>query len=661
MKTCLPLFFRCVLLLGLFLANSFCIEVRAGQLDSLVTVARQMPEDTNKVKLLSDLCFYHRTVHSDTALNFGKQALLLAQKLNWEKGIAQAYNDIAIVYIDKNEYDEAITLLHLSLEIRKRLNDELGEAAVYNKLGIIYQERFQLKEALEYNYKALAIYEKLQQKFYLTYVLNNLGVLHFNLREYTKALEMHQRALKLRIEIGDQYGMAASHGNLANVYYESGDSTQAIENWKLAISEFRLMDKPEELAVQLNNLGGLYVTRRQYRLSLPILQEAFEIRSRLNDKKAISSVLISLGEAQMGLKDFKNASSSLHAALSISKEIRTKHEILFAYMKLAKLKTMIAQPDSAYFYMEQYSLLKDSIFDDDLKNQVAEMRTRFETEKKEKELLEAKAVNADLELKKKDADLKASNRTKWIWGIGFASVAVLFMVLFFEQKRRRAIQAQKDAEIIAEREKGIEAVILATEEERKRIARELHDGIGQQLGGLKLAIQKLHQRISTDLPGEEKTITDLTKIIDDSATEVRSISHQMMPKVLQEIGLVPALEDMLAKSLGHSSIRYEFEVFGIEGRFSEKVEVSLYRICQELINNIVKHSGADQVVVQLFRNKGFLIMMVEDNGKGFDAGAKREGIGMMNIATRINTINGDVNFEAGPGSGTVATVRVPIS
>jgi signal transduction histidine kinase len=153
----------------------------------------------------------------------------------------------------------------------------------------------------------------------------------------------------------------------------------------------------------------------------------------------------------------------------------------------------------------------------------------------------------------------------------------------------------------------------------------------------------------------------LTKVLDEACQEVRSISHQMMPKALGERGLLPALEDMLEKSLGLTSIQYQLEHFKVEGeRFNERVEVGLYRVCQELVNNIIKHSGASQVNIQFFKNKTNLVLIVEDNGKGFDPMAKKEGIGLMNITSRLSTVDGDVSWEAGPKSGSVATVRVPI-
>jgi signal transduction histidine kinase len=117
---------------------------------------------------------------------------------------------------------------------------------------------------------------------------------------------------------------------------------------------------------------------------------------------------------------------------------------------------------------------------------------------------------------------------------------------------------------------------------------------------------------------------------------------------------------MLLKSLGNSPIQYHFEHFDLEKRFHENVEISLYRIIQELISNIIRHSAATEVSIQLFKNQQKVVLIVEDNGIGFDALQKAEGIGLMNIKSRLNTLNGEVNYTPSPGSGTVATIRIPI-
>ncbi len=121
-----------------------------------------------------------------------------------------------------------------------------------------------------------------------------------------------------------------------------------------------------------------------------------------------------------------------------------------------------------------------------------------------------------------------------------------------------------------------------------------------------------------------------------------------------------AIQDMLKKCLDPTNLKYEFEHFKVEGRFAENVEISLYRITQELVNNVIKHSGATEIAVQLIKSKSKLLLIVEDNGSGFNVKKENDGIGLMNIKSRLNTINGEVNFEPSPNSGMVATIRIPV-
>jgi signal transduction histidine kinase len=248
----------------------------------------------------------------------------------------------------------------------------------------------------------------------------------------------------------------------------------------------------------------------------------------------------------------------------------------------------------------------------------------------------------------------------FVGSVIFSILLVVSGFLYYQSYKRKQ-QNRLNAELLREKESGLKAVFDATEEERKRIAKDLHDGVGQQLSAIKLGFEGFLKRVGEKIPSESEKLSSLSKIVDDTATEVRTLSHQMMPRALQEMGLMPAIDEMLGKSLGNTSIEYTFEHYQVEGkRFNERVEVGIYRIAQELVNNIIKHSGANLVMVQLFRNKDYLILIVEDNGQGFHPGSKKDGIGLMNINTRLGTVNGDVIWEPSPESGTVATVRVPV-
>jgi len=210
------------------------------------------------------------------------------------------------------------------------------------------------------------------------------------------------------------------------------------------------------------------------------------------------------------------------------------------------------------------------------------------------------------------------------------------------------------------REKGIKAVFDAQEEERQRIAKDLHDGVGQQISAVKIHLQGLKDAIVKAAPEQEKEFDSIVEMVTDTGTEVRGISHQMMPRALTELGLVAAMEDMLEKSFKYHNIRYSFEHHGLENRLDAHVEVGLYRIAQELVNNILKHAGASKVDVQLMKTRSHCVLIVQDNGKGIGS-EKSDGIGMMNINNRVRTLHGELSFESGDEEGTTATIRIAIS
>ena len=198
----------------------------------------------------------------------------------------------------------------------------------------------------------------------------------------------------------------------------------------------------------------------------------------------------------------------------------------------------------------------------------------------------------------------------------------------------------------------------ATDDERKRLAGELHDGVGQQLTGLKYRLEHLSGRD----PSQERASEwkEVMAIADDASRDVRTIAHSMMPRALDELGLVPALHDMFRRALGLPGMQHSFEPFGLDERLPPDIEVGVYRIAQELTANILKHAGAQHVSIQLMRNKGFLVMMVEDDGRGIDTTSANDGIGMRSIADRARMLHGTFDISGTGGQGTVATLRIPL-
>jgi signal transduction histidine kinase len=203
------------------------------------------------------------------------------------------------------------------------------------------------------------------------------------------------------------------------------------------------------------------------------------------------------------------------------------------------------------------------------------------------------------------------------------------------------------------------AVFQAQEEERRRIAKELHDGVGQTISAIKMNYQSL--LINDPKNNSTPDFKKIERMLDNAGKEVRSISHQMIPKELEQFGLVPAIEGMLHLNLEKSQVNYQFEHSGFENRIGTQIELVLFRVLQELVSNVLKHSGANELNVQLVKVKSHVVLNVSDNGIGFDVEKKeKNGIGLLNIASRIDGIKGHLHYETAPGSGTTVTIRTPI-
>jgi signal transduction histidine kinase len=204
----------------------------------------------------------------------------------------------------------------------------------------------------------------------------------------------------------------------------------------------------------------------------------------------------------------------------------------------------------------------------------------------------------------------------------------------------------------------LDAMLQGQEEERGRLARDLHDGLGGMLSGIQ---QTLFQMKGNQiLP--ETAATGLNQVIahlDASISELRHIARNMMPEALVRFGLKDALQDYCDYVQETADLTILFQSYGLEERLSQQTEVVLFRIVQELLNNVIKHAGATQAIVQVLRHENKLHLTVEDNGKGMDLAAveKAPGVGWVNIRSRAGYLNGALDLHSLPGKGTSVSIE----
>ncbi len=206
------------------------------------------------------------------------------------------------------------------------------------------------------------------------------------------------------------------------------------------------------------------------------------------------------------------------------------------------------------------------------------------------------------------------------------------------------------------------AIIAAEENERKRIAADLHDGVGQIMSAAKMNLSAFENELPFRDEKQKISFEKIIDLVDESCKEIRSVSHQMMPNALLKSGLGSAIKEFIDK-LDNRILKVNLHTEGLNERLESNVETILYRIIQECVNNVIKHSEANTLDISLIKDADGLSATIEDNGKGFDTKSKDhiEGIGLKNIYSRVSFLKGTVDFDSSPGNGTLVAIHIPLA
>ncbi|MCD4746247.1 MAG: sensor histidine kinase [Bacteroidales bacterium] len=554
-----------------------------------------------------------------------------------------------------NKYpDKCLKYVLETVDITSKFGLKALQARAFSIAGVIYKNKGDFETSLEYQLQALKIAEELGLKKTMASSYNDLGVLYKTLGEYDLAIENYKKSLKILEEFDYKYGTVMILNNIGTIYDAKNDNEKAMDYYNQALEISEKNNILQGKAISLNNIGELFIKKNNYSKALTYFFNTYEIDKKTGDKFGGIYTLLNIARTYNELKNYSNSIKYYKIALNDAEEQKAKLLISKIFYGLSATYEAMKKFDTALEYFKKFQLLNDSVFNEKKSEQFLEMQTKYETEKKEKEI-------TFLTQEKEIHQLEISQQRNQILLLLLIVASVIVLSVFIYYRYRQKQKALLNAEIIKQKELRLKTVIETQEEERKRIAKDLHDGLGQILSGLKLTCQGLITSKKVKDEDNVSNLMEINKILDNACHEVRTISHQMMPRELNELGLIPSIEDMINNSLGNLQINVSFEHFGITDRFDEKIEIGLYRIAQELINNVIKHSQATNVNIQLYKNKGMLVFMVEDNGKGFQLEEiKDKGIGLLNINSRVDAINGELNYETGSGIGTVATIRVPI-
>ena len=528
--------------------------------------------------------------------------------------------------------DPAIALQKLyAVIVKNPANAEINCQIAERKIQV-----FEWDSCIYYCNKAIELLTKSEERKLLTRALHAKGIAQYYLDDKFTAEENWRKGLQLAIQENEYERITKLASNLGAVYLDDVyRKRKNIQNFKIADSFFAIAYHYLQLKDSLGSQQGLktlrlmatslqfqkkYDSANQYYVKVINISRGKNEVAYLGALSFYAESLSETGEYEQAIKVIKEAADYIAINPVATKD---KNHIMHIY---ATVLYKAGDYEKAYRFVDSaYYILADDY-------QKVNAKAYSESESKFKNQLLQYQV--ELERQKK-------NRLYYLIGGVLLLASVLFLLLQSRTNKRIAKEKARQKQI------AIDAFIEGEEKEKARIGRELHDGIAQEIVAVKLAMQQKNT--------EPVMVNELTRI----SLDIRNISHELMPQTLKEFGLKLAIEDICQKILAPSGIQYEVHSTLPDERMANKIEITLYRIFQELVHNIIKHSKATEVLVQLRKMNNHILLMVEDNGKGMTE-EKKNGIGISNLKSRVQLLDGNLQYDSSENEGTTAIVRVPV-
>ncbi|MFN0173861.1 MAG: ATP-binding protein [Saprospiraceae bacterium] len=629
--------------------------------DSLLNLAATAPTDTARVWALMEVGKLYTQPQPDTALRYFDQALALAEKISFERGIAKCRINRSAPYNNLGRYRDCIADCQVAIPICERLGMKKELVASYNNMGNAWDFLGNRWQAIEAFSKALRAMEgvALPPHFPLV-VRNNMSRQYGDLGLHDKEFEYGQKSYEEATALGDSAQVAAALHIMAAAALKMHRNAEALGYCRRVERLAREVEDPTLLVFALNNIAVMTHDEQPIEAE-KMLQEALDISQKTGDLFGEISALESMARFAIEKKDFKNAKKLAQKGCEKARKEGMNDEVANCLLILSDVA--LATNDIAQYrdLRQQYSDMSDTLANTDLVHATQDLETKYETEKKEQQIV---SLERERELQK----LRLRQKNGLIGGLAGLS-GLLFLTGFLtvrnlRHRRRLAeqevkIQQQQITQLKQEQQLGVaDAIMRGQEDERSRLARELHDGLGGMLSGVK---QSLNGMKGNQILSETGAVA-LGQVIDDldrSIGELRHIARNMMPEALVRFGLKDALHDYCDHLRLTSGLVVHYQAFGLEKRLPQQTEVILFRIVQELLNNIVKHADAKQVLVQLIENDGRVNLTVEDDGKGFDPEKLKvaPGVGWLNIQSRVEYLGGTLDLRTEPGKGSSVSVE----
>ncbi|MBS1730725.1 MAG: sensor histidine kinase [Bacteroidetes bacterium] len=630
---------------------------------------------------------------------FAQEANVLDSLMNVLKTAKEDSNKAILLLSIGEQYERAAPetskyYYHQSLDLSKKINYALGEIKFASYYTAVLNMQGRFDSSLQLNKEALQLARKLKNDLAIAKMSFNTANSFYMLSKNDSAIYYYMQVLPVLDKLGDKQMLGTAYSNLQNFYLELSQYEKAIEYGKKGLEIYKHdFNGSLQHAYCLSNLGTVYSTLKKYDTALIYLNEALQISRKLGDFYTESTVLLNLGDLSFKLNRLEDSKLQFDRSLEIAKEmdlsetetiamkglamyylekknyllarqfadsalgVATKNNIRKQKLKIYNLLSDISYANqdlsAAHKFEEMEDLLRDSIHNDNLQQLSTEYETKYETEKKENII------------QIQQSQLRQKSTLIYSLIAGVVALMVITFLTYRNYKNKQKLQQAKIDELETEKQlTATEGVLKGEEQERTRLAKDLHDGLGGMLSGIKYSLGNVKENLIMT-PENAQAFERSIDMLDSSIREMRRVAHNLMPEILVKYGLDSALNEY-CNEIDLSGVLYvSYHSINLN---KEKLDltssVTIYRIIQELINNAMKHASAKNILVQVhvLQSEKLLTITVEDDGKGFDITtlSTTKGMGWSNIQNRVEFLKGKTDISSAPGKGTSILIEISI-
>jgi len=656
---------KSVLITLLFCTGTFVLPAQKYVMDSLRQELAAAASDSLQAYWYSRMAWHSFRYDLDSTAQYIRRARAISEQLHDESQIAVLQHYQGLLHRLRAEYDAALDTFQRVLEYYQVQGDTFRMTGPLFNMGAIYFELGDYEKSLDYYYRELDINQQYERPLSVANSLNSIANVQKNQGDYEQALRTYQEAKDIIEQENNESQLATVLENMADIHQlqENFDEAKKFARQSLAIDE--KLERPWGMAHSLTTLSSVFRQQGDLRQAATYIQRAIRLREDLGQPMELSDSYLAYSELLIDLQQNPQATSFAQKAIQLADSIDYLKGLRQGYTVLARAFAQSGRFEEAYQTQQQAQQYQDSLLNVEKTRALKELEVRYDLRQKEQTLQTLRAEN---QLRAATAAQERRSRIAWtIATVLFALLAGSSLLWYRQRLAHDRLAAEQAAALQNARIQQLEqeqklltldAMINGQEEERKRIAKDLHDSLGSLLSTVKLHFRAIQQQIQQleDLDVYQTT----NSLIDHASEEVRRISHNMMPDVLQ-LGLPEALEEIAQHVQQSSQLNVTFQEVGFpQTELTETQKIMLYRIAQELTQNALKHASAKNVLLQLIWSAENVQLIVEDDGIGFDAQIAKKGVGLRSIQSRIQYLNGSVDFDSEQGAGTTVTVQAPL-